>query len=177
MKEYRSERSYVAMDEQFEMAQGSYSNIERNIRGLPYSMLKEIINDYSSNKYSIYEILEKYHNNITYQVANSNPIKLPLTPSKKLESIVPFLAPKISYVLLKKTNERIKGTIKELFDITITNSRINCRLLLHFLETFYNYTDDYPILTVKEFYAYKKRWREEIFTLELERSYRDQKWS
>ena len=163
LKEYRADRNYTAMDELFEIAHNSYSRMENNNRGLPYSILKKIVNDYYNKKYSVYNVLEKNESEIRFQVANSNPIKLPLKPNKKLEFILPFLSPKISYVLLKKKNEKIKTIIKELFDITVSNPQISCRLLLHFLQTYYVYTTNNPTLTVKEFYEYKKKWREEIF--------------
>ncbi|MHA1124373.1 MAG: hypothetical protein ACTSSB_05350 [Candidatus Heimdallarchaeota archaeon] len=164
LKDYRSSNNYIEMDKQFDMAQGSYSTMERYKRGLPYQMLKEIISANTSNKYTITQFLDKYKSQITYQVANSSPIILPLKPSKKLDSILSFFEPKINYVLVNKINEEIKTITKEIFRIEINNSRINCRLLLHFLETFYDYSNDFPTLTVKEFYNYKKKWREEIFS-------------
>ncbi|MHA1433942.1 MAG: hypothetical protein ACTSO7_08885 [Candidatus Heimdallarchaeota archaeon] len=164
LKDYRSSNNYIEMDKQCDMAQGSYSTMERYKRGLPYQMLKEIISANTSNKYTITQFLDKYKSQITYQVANSSPIILPLKPSKKLDSILSFFEPKINYVLVNKINEEIKTITKEIFRIEINNSRINCRLLLHFLETFYDYSNDFPTLTVKEFYNYKKKWREEIFS-------------
>ncbi len=164
LKDYRSNKNYVLMDKKFEMAQGSYSTMEKNSRGLPYPMLKEILNDYSYNTTTFYEILELNRNKITYQVANSNPVTLPLKPNGKLDAILPFLKPKINYVLVTEINDKIKLNLAEIFNVELTNSRINCRLLLHFLETFYNYSIDFPTLTVKEFYHYKKQWRDEIFS-------------
>ncbi len=43
-------------------------------------------------------------------------------------------------------------------------NHINSRLLLHFILTFYNYEENTPTLTEKEFYNFKKKWREEIFS-------------
>jgi len=163
LRDYRSSKNYIDMDKQFEMAQGSYSNIEKNDRGLPYTMLKEILNDQSHNTSTIFNILKQNKDKITYQVANSSPITLPLKPTAKLVDILPLLKPKINYVLVSEINEKVKLSLAEIFGVKLTNSRINCRLLLHFLETFYNYSCDFPTLTIKEFYAYKKQWREEIF--------------
>ncbi len=162
LKEYRARRTYVVMDDQFKIAQGSYSNMEKNKRGLPYSMLKEILNNQPHTR-TLYEILEQNKSNITYQVVNSSPITLPLKPSTELEIILPLLKPKINYVLVSEISDEVAVILEEIFSLKLINSRINCRLLLHFLETFYNYSIDFPTLTVKEFYRYKKQWRDEIF--------------
>ena len=162
LKDFRSSKNYGEMDELFDMAQGSYSNMEKDNRGLPYTMLKEIIRNYP--KLTIFKVLDNKKYNITYQVANSPPITLPLKPSKELERILPYLKPKLNYVLVSDINDEVRLNLAEIFDIKLKNSRINCRLLLHFLETFYNYFQDFPTLTVKEFYTFKKLWHEEIFS-------------
>ncbi|MHA1211260.1 MAG: LAGLIDADG family homing endonuclease [Candidatus Heimdallarchaeota archaeon] len=164
LKVYRSEKSYTTMDEQFELSHGSYTKMEKNQRSLPYSMLKEVISNYPNAINTIYDVLEQYSGSIRFQVSNSNSIKLPLKPSEKLVNILPSFDPKINYVLVTMLDNQLESAIKEIFDITITDARINCRMLLHFLVTFYNYIDDCPILTVREFYVYKKKWREEIFS-------------
>ncbi|MHA1364956.1 MAG: LAGLIDADG family homing endonuclease [Candidatus Heimdallarchaeaceae archaeon] len=164
LKDFRSSKSYGKMDELFDMAQGSFSNMEKNNRGLPYPMLKKIIENSYSKTTTVFEILNDKKYDITYQVANSTPITLPLKPLNELETILPYLKPKIGYILVSKVNDKIKTNLTEIFSIKITNSRINCRLLLHFLNTFYNYSCDFPTLSVKEFYAFKKLWRDELFS-------------
>lgn len=164
LKDFRSTRNYREMDELFAIAQGSYSNMERNNRGLPYQMLKEILKDHSFMTISIYEILDNNKDHIMFNVANSSPITLPLKPIDGLETVLPYLKPKINYVLVSVVNDDVKKNLAENFKIELTNSRINCRLLIHFLETFYNYSNDFPTLSVKDFYNYRKQWRDEIFS-------------
>jgi len=164
LKEYRGERTYTTMDKLFELAHGSYTKMEKNERGLPYSMLKAIISNLQKNNISVYDILTKNIEKIRYHVSNSIPLKFPLKPNEELENLLAFIEPKIYYVILSKTNDQIKQDTKTIFDLTITSNRISSRLLSHFLSTFYDYIEDFPTLTVKEFYNFKKLWREEIFT-------------
>jgi len=163
LRDYRAAKNYTLMDKQFEMTLGSYSNMERNNRGLPYSMLKTIINDLDKDDSDIYELLTNHKATVKYQVAGSKSMKLPLKPCKKLDEVLPYIEPRINYVLLSKINEENKRIFEEIFDLHISDNHVNSRLLLHFLVTFYNFEEDTPTLTVKEFYNYKKKWREEIF--------------
>ena len=158
LEEFRSERSYSEMDEHFGLSQGSYSNLEKNNRGLSYSLLKIIVNEKS-----VYEILERKKDSIRFQVASSNSIKLPLKPIERLNSLLPFLEPRINYVFLNKINDKIIQDIKDIFDIEVIDSRINCRMLLHFLMTFYNYADSKKSI-IEMFSIKRKEWREEIFS-------------
>lgn len=160
--DYRAGRSYLELDNQFEIAQGSYSNLEKNNRALPYTMLKTILKDMHRAPQSFYEILEEKKNTVRFQVSSSNSITLPLKPNEKLESILPQFDPKINYVLVNSLDNQMSEIMKDIFDITITDSRVDCRLLVHFLETYFIYVDETPMLTVKEYYKYRKKWREEI---------------
>ncbi|HUU88060.1 MAG TPA: LAGLIDADG family homing endonuclease, partial [Candidatus Glassbacteria bacterium] len=90
LKDYRNNQSYLIMDEQFEIAQGSYSNMERNERGLPYFMLKTIIRNQRKDESIIYDMLMKNFDHIRYNVAGSGSLKLPLKPNEKLENILSF---------------------------------------------------------------------------------------
>ena len=164
LKDYRNDRNFTVMDEQFEMAQGSYSNMEKNSRGLSYSLLKTIINDQQKEESDIYEILMKNYDTIRYQVSGSSSLKLPLKPSEHLNKVLSFAEPKISYVLLSKIDDHNKQVFEDIFDLPITDNYVNSKLLLHFLLTFYNFDENTPTLNVKEFYNYKKKWREEIFS-------------
>jgi len=164
LDEFRDGRTYSAMDDLLEIAHGSYTKMEKNERGLPYSLLKEIISHIQKTDFNVYDLLIKNEDKIRYYVSNSTPLKLPLKPNKRLENLLSFTEPKISYVLLSTINGYIKQEFKELFDLEIENTRINSRLLTHFLSTYYNYEINHPTITVKEFCNYKKRWREEIFS-------------
>jgi len=161
--EYRAGRSYATMDELLDLTRGSYTNMEKNIRGLPYPLLKRVINEFSKEARYIYTILEKNIEKIRFHVSTSMPLKLPLKPSADLDYLLAFTDPKINYVLLSKLNEHIKHDFKKIFDIEITNNKISSRLLSHFLLTFYEYIENFTTVSVKEFYNYKKKWREEIF--------------
>jgi hypothetical protein len=164
LKNYRADNNYTTMDQQFDMILGSYSDMERNNRGLPYAMLKNIIADLQKADCYLYDILIKNEENVRYQVSGSKSIKLPLKPSKRLEDVLSSLEPRINYILLSKTDSHNKQIFEEIFDLPIIDNNVNSRLLLHFLLTFYNYDENTPTLTVKEFYTYKKKWREEIFS-------------
>jgi len=163
LRNYRSDKNYMMMDQQFEMALGSYSNMERNTRGLPFSMLKMIIKDIRKDDSFIFDLLNKNVETLRYQVSGSKPIKLPFKPDDRLEAVLPFIEPRINYVLLSTIDKQNKQVFEEIFDLQITDNHVNSRLLLHFLLTFYNFDEQTPTLTVKEFYNYKKKWREEIF--------------
>jgi len=163
LKDYRTNRSYTLMDEQFEMAQGSYSTMEKNVRGLPFSMLKTIINNQQKDESAIYDLLEKNYDSIRYQVSGSGSLKLPLRPSEQLSKIFAFAEPKIIYVLFSKIDEQNKQVFEEIFDLPIIENHVNSKLLIHFLFTFYSFDEIIPSLSVKEFYNYNKKWREEVF--------------
>jgi len=164
LRDYRAEKNYTLMDQQFDMTFGSYSNMERNNRGLPYSMLKSIINDLEKNESYIYELLVNNSESVRYQVAGSKSMMLPLKPSEELDKVLPYLEPRINYVLLSKVDNQNKRIFEEVFDLHISANHVNSRLLLHFLTTFYNFEENTPTLSVQEFYKYRKQWREEIFS-------------
>jgi len=164
LNDYRSNKSYTFMDDQFEMAQGSFSTMEKNERGLPFSMLKTIINNQQKNEAVIYDLLMKNYDNIRYLVSGSSSLKLPLKPSVQLNNLLAFVEPKINNILLSKMDAQNKRIFEEIFDLPIKDNYVNSRLLLHFLLTFYNFDENTPTLSVKEFYTYKKKWREEIFS-------------
>jgi len=169
LRNYRSDKNYTVMDQQFEMTLGSYSNMERNNRGLPFSMLKMIIEDMQKDDSFIYDLLNKNTETIRYQVSGSKSMKLPLKPKEKLVDVLPFIEPRINYVLLSSIDKQNKQVFEEIFDLQVTDNHVNSRLLLHFLLTFYNFDEQTPTLTVKEFYNYKKKWREEIFLESLDK--------
>ena len=56
-----------------------------------------------------------------------------------------------------------KENLEKIFDAPIVDNHIYSRVQVHFLMTFYNYKEEIPSLTIKEFYNYKKKWREEVF--------------
>jgi len=163
LEEFRSGRSYTIMDDLFDLSHNSYANMEKGDSGLPYSIFKRIIQSLPERILSVYDILLKYQNKTRYHVSNSLPLKFPLKPTKELANLLFFIEPKISYVLLLKLDTQIKQEIKKAFDIEATSKRVSSRLLSHFLNTFFEYKENLPILIVKEFYTYKKQWREEIF--------------
>jgi len=164
LKSYRKEKNYTEMDQQFDMILGSYSNMERNNRGLPYAMLKQIVYNLHRDNSYMYNILIENADLVRYQVAGSKSIKLPLKPNKQLEKILQFTQPVINYVLVSKIDKHNKEIFEEIFDLQITDNHANSRLLVHFLLTFYEFVENAPVLTIKEFYNLKKKWREEIFS-------------
>lgn len=161
LEKYRADRSCRTMDELLDLSHNSYTKMEKNERSLPYNLLKTILND---DENQIYDILENNMNEIRFQVSNSNSIQLPLKPCKQLDEILPYLEPKLNYVLVNENERAINQPLEEIFGVSITDNRITCRILVHFLSTFYNYTTDTPTLTIKEFYDFKKKWREELFS-------------
>jgi hypothetical protein len=164
LETYRAGRSYAKMDQYFEMAHGSYTKMEKNARGLPYSMLKKIINESQLMNCSVYDLLQKNSDSVRFHVSNSVPQKLPLKPNNQLNEVLAFIEPKLSYVLLSKMNAYHKELFEEIFDLYLTDTQVKSRLLSHFFLTFYDFEENTPTLTIKEFYAYKKKWREEIFS-------------
>jgi len=163
LRGYRAEKSYTIMDKQFDMTFGSYSSMEKNNRGLPYSMLKRIINDLDRDESYIYELLVNNAEVVRYQVAGSKSIKLPLKPSEKLNCVLPFIEPRINYVLLSTLDDQNLLIFKEIFDLELKDNHVNSRLLLHFLITFFIF-EETEIISIKEFYECKKQWREDIFS-------------
>lgn len=164
LKEYRSGRSFATMDELLNIARGSYTNMEKDIRGLPYSILKKVLCTSPKKDISTYDVLIENIDKIKFHVSTSIPLKLPFKPIKELDYLLAFTEPKINYVLLTKIDNQIKKDIKKIFNLEITTNKISCRLLSHFLSTFYDYNEDFPTISVKEFYSFKKQWREEIFS-------------
>lgn len=164
LKKYRDNENYTVMDQQFDMTLGSYSNMEKNKRGLPFSMLKDIVTDLQEKDSYIFELLTNHTATVWYQVAGSKSMKLPLKPNTQLDEVLPHIEPRINYVLLSTINKQNKQIFEEVFDLQITDNHVNSRLLLHFLVTFYDFDEETPTLSVKEFYSFKKKWREEIFS-------------
>jgi len=164
LKEYKEGRSYAEMDKILDITRGSYTNMEKDIRGLPYLILKKLVCASPNKDISVYDILIENSDKIKFHVSTSLPLKLPFKPSKELEFLFAFTEPKLNYVLLTKEDDQLKKGFKEIFDLEVTSNKINCRLLSHFLSKYYNYNENFPTLTVKEFYNFKKQWREEIFS-------------
>jgi len=163
LETYRAGRSYATMDQYFEMAHGGYTKMEKNERGLPYFMLKKIVNESQTTNCSVYDLLQKNSDSVRFHVSNSVPQKLPLKPNEQLNEVLAYVKPKLSYVILSKMNAYHKELFEEIFDLYITDTQVKSRLLAHFFLTFYDFEEKTPSLTIKEFYAYKKKWREEIF--------------
>ncbi|MGC9777622.1 MAG: hypothetical protein HZR80_00095 [Candidatus Heimdallarchaeota archaeon] len=79
------------MDQEFNLANGSYSGFEKGKTALPFDLFTLLVIKTSTSENSVYDILEERQDIARFYIANSTPVKFPLKPTDKLQMLLPYL--------------------------------------------------------------------------------------
>jgi len=164
--QYRGKRTYVEMEREFNLANGTYSGFEKGKTALSLNFFTLLVRKSSTTEDLVYDILNERQDKIRYYIANSTPVKLPLQPSDDLQILLPYLEPKSSYVAVLTQESQLKKQIEQLFDIKIKNQRINSRVVVQFLGTFCKYQTTNYLISPSKFSEMQLKWRSELFDIE-----------
>ncbi|MBY8995985.1 MAG: hypothetical protein KGD59_15655 [Candidatus Heimdallarchaeota archaeon] len=163
--QYRGKRTYVEMEREFYLANGTYSGFEKGKTALPFSFFTLLVMKTSTTEELVYEILNERQDKIRYYIANSTPVKLPLQPSDVLRMLLPYLEPKSSYVSVLTQESHRKKQIEQLFDMRIESQRVNSRIVVQFLRTFCKYQTTNYLIPPSKFDEMQLKWHNELFEI------------
>ena len=163
---YRGKRTYVEMEREFNLANGTYSDFEKGKTALSFNFFTLLVMKTSTAKDFVYDILNEKQDEIRYYIASSTPVKLPIQSSDELQMLLPYLEPKSSYVAVLTQESQLKKHIEQLFDIKIKNQRINSRVVVQFLRTYCKYQTTNYLVSPSKFSEMQLKWRNELFDIE-----------
>lgn len=133
LREKRGKKTMKQFAKEFGISHGNISQLESNKSAISIELLSNILFE---EKESLMPFLLVNRNLVRFRKMSSPPIRLDLKPNKTLI----FLAKKMliykTSISLPKDDINLKNRIKDYFEVKISNTRINNRLLQYYLTTF-----------------------------------------
>jgi len=113
---------------------------------IPLSLIKELLNNTSSS--DINRFLQQ--NNINAFHLGKSTAQLPFQPTIKITAILPLLKFRINYIQIDFTSDTqntftlaaIQSILHSLFSISVSTTKIRNKVMMKFLETFYEITEN-----------------------------------